>query len=153
MRKSELIVAGVCIGLGLGIFSGGYLLGFGGLHSPGAGFFPFFIGTAIIILSFLHIINHALLSKGNKESVISWPDKKGFVQVGKVFLSLVIYALCLEHLGFLLCTFLIMLYLLKFIGRKQWFASIFVSISIAFSSYFIFDTLLRLGLPRGFLPF
>ena len=151
MKKSEVMVAVVCIGIGMGISYGGYLLDLGGLHTPGAGFFPFFIGTAIIILSFLHIINQFFLTKPSKENVFSWPGKKGIIQVSKVFLSLVIYALCLEYLGFLLCTFLIMFYLLKFIGLKKWSYSLIISIIIAFSSFLIFGSLLRLGLPKGFL--
>jgi len=150
MKKSEILVTLSCIGIGIAISYGGYSLGLGGLHTPGAGFFPLLIGFAIIALSLLHVINQLFISKSTDEDVFSWPDKKGMKQVGKVFFSLIGYGICLEYLGFIICTFLIMFYLLKFIGRKKWFYSLLVSLIIAACSFYVFERVLKLGLSRGF---
>jgi len=141
----------ICICIGVSISYGGYSLGLGGLHTPGAGFFPLLIGCAIIGLSLLHITNQLFISRSIEENVFSWPDKKGRKQVGKVFFSLIAYGICFEYLGFIICTFLIMFYLLKFIGRKKWFYSLLVSLIIAVCSFYVFEVVLKLGLSKGFL--
>lgn len=153
MERSEILVSIICICVGVSIIYGSYLLHLGKFYNPGSGLFPFLVGCVIVFLSLLHITVQLLKPKGKEEGAASWPDRKGWKQVGKVFFSLIIYTFCLEHLGFLLCTFLIMIFLLRIIAFRGLIFSIITSLAISVCSYLIFEVWLSMGLPKSFAGF
>lgn len=126
-----------------------YKLGLGTSKNPGPGFFPMVSGITVGLLSFPIFIKAVLTSE--KELILFWPDKKAIKKIILVTLTLVTYAIALEYLGFLLCTFLSMLFLLKVVAAPKWFSAIFFAIITSLSSYVIFEIFLKSQLPRGIL--
>lgn len=67
------------------------------------------------------------------------------------FLSLLIYTLLLNQLGFLLTTFLLLVYLFT-VGRSQRkIMALPMALGTVAIAYLIFDLLLQCQLPRGIL--
>jgi hypothetical protein len=126
-------------------------LGLGTWHKPGAGFVPFWSGVPIGILALLMLIQSIWL---NKASV--WEKAKEKINWRAIGLTLVYflgYVALLEYLGFITDTMLFVGVVLKSVEKKGWFVTIFVSLGMAFASYYVFKVLLQSELPKGFFGF
>ena len=129
-----------------------YKLGLGTLHQPGPGFLFFWTGTLLAILSLVVI----LISFGKPPPSEEKESSLGKWNVSKVVFvlsSLFLYALLIEHLGFLIVTLLLFLFLLGVIEKKRWSYTILVSLVVTAMSYLLFEVGLQSQLPRGILDF
>ena len=71
--------------------------------------------------------------------------------MGVVFASLAFYALALERVGFLVCTLVFFVVLFKTLGRKGWGHAVVGAVIATVLAYLMFDTWLKVNLPRGLL--
>jgi putative tricarboxylic transport membrane protein len=141
-----LLFLAICICIG----SSRYPLG--SWHDPGPGFLPLITG---ILLGGLSIILFIQVQKGDlqrpKES--AYPRhkyKNSIIILGALFG----YAVTLEILGFLLCTFLLLVLLFRgVIETQKWLLTIGESAVVSFSAYVLFDLCLKAQLPKGILGF
>lgn len=80
------------------------------------------------------------------------PSSPGLARVVVAVATLLGYVLLLERLGYLVTTGLVMLLLLRGLGRVGWTATLAVTLVSVVGSYLLFR---RLGvpLPPGLLPF
>jgi hypothetical protein len=65
---------------------------------------------------------------------------------------LVAYAILMDPLGYMISTFLVMFGLFFDWEKKNWFWSLFFSITASLVSYLIFEVWLHCQFPRGMLP-
>ena len=83
-----------------------------------------------------------------------WSDPMRGLQWKKslvVMIALLAYALLLKPAGFLICTTLFMAFLFRVIGHHRWPLVISGALAISIASYTIFEVLLKVQLPKGFL--
>jgi putative tricarboxylic transport membrane protein len=129
-----------------------YRLGLGTLHQPGPGFLFFWTGIVTAILSLIVVLMS--LKKPSPEEAQEPIFGKGRVaKIVLVLLSLFLYALLMERLGFLVVTLLFFLFLLGVIERKRWSFAVLVSLIVTAASYLVFETALQSQLPKGLLEF
>ena len=114
--------------------------------APGAGFFPMWVGIALMILSLPLIFKRDKASKSLKELI---PREKEGLRVILAFVPLVIYTLLLKPLGFIIATFALFLFLLQVFERGRWGVAIIISLAAALGSYWIFVKFFSLMLPEG----
>lgn len=126
-----------------------YRLGIGVFRNPGTGFFPFWAGIVLGILSVLFLIQNFL--KREKEEMAF--QKVDWRKIILVMVSLYIYALVLEKIGFVISSFLLIAALLKLVDNKKWYILILVGGSSALASYAFFELWLRSHLPKGIFGF
>lgn len=115
---------------------------------------PFFLPTmAAIVICGLSI---ALLYQSIKSS----PKIKDFSPKRRMWNRLVwiivwcfIYGAVIEKIGYLLSTGLVTFALLAYFNRKKWVLNIIFSLGTPISIYFLFDTLLKVPLPKGWFGF
>lgn len=114
----------------------------GTLHQPGPGFFPFWGGVVLALLSLVQILKS--LKNGDTLSLsgLKW-SKLLFVT-----LATLAYLLLLETLGFVTLTFLF-LFLLFLMEYRGWVFSAVCALGGAFSFYALFQLWLKTQLPRG----
>jgi putative tricarboxylic transport membrane protein len=118
---------------------------------PGPGFFPFYLALVFTIVSL------ALILRSLRSAASEQPAPQRFAQIGRaekvvaVLLGLLIYAFALEWLGFLLSTFILMIFLFKAIDPLAWPAAIGGSLATALLSYVVFKIWLQIALPVGLL--
>jgi len=129
-----------------------YRLGLGTLHQPGPGFLFFWTGIVTAILSLIVVLMS--LKKPSPEGAQELLLGKGRVaKIVLVLLSLFLYALLMERLGFLTVTLLFFIFLLGVIERKRWSFAVLVSLIVTAASYLVFETALQSQLPKGLLEF
>ena len=131
-----------------------YRLGVGNLHSPQAGFLPFFASIILGILSFLLLLS----TKGKKPKFNEEAEDIAFNRplirkVVYVVISLFLYAIFLDVLGFVLVSMILMAFMLRFVEPQKWHVVTLGAILIPTIAYLAFDFFLKVQLPKGFLGF
>jgi hypothetical protein len=149
MKSLDKISSLCLLFFAIGISIQSYKLSLGTMAEPGPGFFPMGSGITLGALSLL-IFTKAILTSENRPNPF-WPDKKAVRKIILVVLTILLYAISLEYLGFLLCTFLSMLFLLKVIEPQKWFPAIFFAVITSLSSYTVFEIFLKSQLPKGLI--
>ena len=125
-----------------------YHLGLGSLLEPGPGFFFFLTGIVTALLS-LTIILRSLKMRAPEEAEGAAFGKRGLAKIIPVLLSLFLYAMLMERLGFLIVTLLLFVFLLRMIEKKKWWLTVLVSLSVTAISYLIFEVGLQSQPPKG----
>jgi putative tricarboxylic transport membrane protein len=129
-----------------------YRLGLGTLHRPGPGFLFFWAGIALGLMS-LVILIRAWSSKKAGEPEVSIFGRQNLPKILLVLISVFLYAIFMETVGFILITLLLFIFILGMIEKKRWFFTVFVSIVVTVAAYLIFEIWLKSQLPKGFLGF
>ena len=114
----------------------------GTLHQPGPGFFPFWAGVVLALLSLILLFNS--LKNRERFSLSGLKSPKFLLATG----AILAYLLLLETLGFVTITFLF-LFLLFRMEYKGWVFSAVAALVGAGSSYALFQLWLRTQLPAG----
>lgn len=151
MRNSDSWSSLVWLLVGLGFIAGGLRMGIGPLNAPGPGFFPALIGGVFSLLSMALFITTFLAKGQPSEERSFWKEKKSWRKVLLSLLSLVFYLISLDYLGYRITTFLFILFLLKFVGKRRWGSSILIALLVSWASYAVFKTGLGVSLPKGLI--
>lgn len=146
--------------LGFMVFGGIFLIGgihyrLGRFNSPGGGFFPFWFGLILVTLAGAHLMSNWKES-GKKEETF-FDKRSGIKKMIFTFISLLAFTVLLSWLGFIITTFLFMLFLLRFIEPQKWKVVLIGSITTTIIAYAFFVLWLKASLPPGilekFLPY
>jgi putative tricarboxylic transport membrane protein len=139
------------IGVYVGITA--YRLGLGHVHKPGPGFIFFWTALFLIILSSIDLVS-ALGDKSQEKdkekplwSGIQWP------KVLMVLGGLSIYVYIFNTLGFLISTFLLMIFLFKGVEPTKWWVSILGSLIAILITSSVFQLWLKVPFPEGIFGF
>ena len=148
MYKNDRITSIILAVFGLYVASAGYGLGLGTLHKPRAGFLVFWVGMILAGLSVALFVKTFLEARGEGKSLwkgVRW--KPG----ATIVTALILYIVIFKWLGFLLSTFLLLLFL--FIGASpgRWVSAVVFSLVTTVLCYIIFGVLLELQFPAGIL--
>ncbi|HSR10040.1 MAG TPA: tripartite tricarboxylate transporter TctB family protein [Thermodesulfobacteriota bacterium] len=116
---------------------------------PGPFFFP---SVAAVILGGLSI---SLLVSGarQKDSKESGKKKVMMNRVAWIIAWCLIYAVTIERIGYLVSTAVVTFALLWYFNRRSWVFNTAFAVATPVSIFILFDTLLKVSLPRGFLGF
>ena len=118
-------------------------LGVGSFFRPGAGFFPFY---SSVLLGVLSLILGLLTFPSELKKAEPWTDVGDTMSVSLAVLG---YALLLIPLGFLLTTFLFIMFLLLAVERRGWLFSAAAALSISVAFYVVFGIWLKAQFPAG----
>jgi putative tricarboxylic transport membrane protein len=149
MKKNDRYTSLLWTVVGFYIAFEGYRLKLGTLHYPGSGFIIFWAGLAISTLS-LALLAFTFLSREAEEQKNLWKGRNWTNGI-KVMVLLFIYVFVLKWAGFLLSTFLLLLFLLKSMGPQRWRVAFFIAGLAIASCYIIFGVLIDTQLPKGVL--
>jgi putative tricarboxylic transport membrane protein len=122
----------------------------GTFYNPGPGFLFFWCGVTLGTFSII-VLLLALTTKKEEASTEKVFENVNWVKIISVTLSLTIYAIIIERLGFLISTVLFIAFLLHSIGTKKWYVVIFIAFVSTFLTYAIFELWLHTRLPKGIL--
>lgn len=128
-------------------------LSFGSFDRPGPGFLPLLVGLFLGVFSIAAFLR-ATLSRSVQENIPPWYPRQRWKKLIWVLGSLLAYAIFLETLGFLISTFLLLVFLFRYgMEPKRWAVAIGASGLASISTYAVFELWLRTHLPRGLLGF
>jgi hypothetical protein len=118
------------------------VLPIGSLARPGPGYLP--LALAAIMAGLGLII--AWRGGGSRMAEVSWPEAGHAI---KLLGGCAGAALLLEPLGYRLTMFLLVLFFLGAVERRQPFATVATALGLSLGSFWLFANLLRVALPRG----
>lgn len=145
MRKTgDIIVGFVFLAIGIAFTVSSVKLKIGVPTEPQPGFFPFFDGIILVVLSVLFLFQ---VWRGRAG------DSPAFGKVGGpaiVVLALILYVAALETLGYVITTAILSAIVLRVMETKP-MVLVLVSLILAVVSYLLFDRLLGVTLPPGLM--
>jgi putative tricarboxylic transport membrane protein len=136
------------LGIGFYVCIGGCKVGFGTFQEPGAGFIFIFCGSVLIILSVIDLLTIRFKRVEYKRTiwtVLNWQ------KVVLVVAGLSAYVYLFEWLGFVLSTFLLLLFLYRAVEPTKWWTAALWSLITILVSYIIFRIWLGVSFPKGFV--
>ena len=128
-----------------------YRFGLGDWGMPGPGYFPIGAGLLFGIISLS--VMFSALRKVPKEMLRKSPERLQWENIVLIIVGMLLYILCFHKLGFILCTFLLVVFFIRIVSHRRWFSSIIIGLSIVLAFYVFFDILLNAQLPMGILRF
>ena len=124
-------------------------IGLGPADNPGAGFLPFWAG----VLMFFFSCALTLAGRKKKEAYPQLAELwKGWQTPALVVASLILYCILIPMLGYVATTFGLMSVLFAMWRIRLWLTFSGAALA-AVLSFFLFDFLLKVPLPRGILGF
>jgi putative tricarboxylic transport membrane protein len=117
------------------------------IRDPGPGFFPFFLGLTLAILSIIAFI----FPDKQKKMAAFWNDWQKGRGIIVIFAGLIVYLLLVRILGFYIDTFLLMTFLMKTFGEKGIKRPLLISLLTVGVTYLLFHKLLFIPFPQGLL--
>ena len=150
MKKTYIFANLFWTGLAVAVCIESLQLQIGSFHQPGPAFLPF---LAAVLLGILSLISLLQTLKGTLQDDYNAWAKMSFLKLGLVVASLFLYVLLLNTLGFLLDTFILLLFLFRVMEPYRWTKVLFASLLTIGAVYAFFVVLLDSRLPKGFLGF
>jgi hypothetical protein len=115
----------------------------GSLHRPGPAYMPVLLAALLILFG---AAVFGMGSRGRRLVEVGWPEWRHAVAI---FGACAFAAWGLERLGYRITVALVAAFLLLVVERKGWALGLALTVMLAWGSFFVFDTLLRVPLPRG----
>jgi hypothetical protein len=128
------------------VFVGSIHLGLGTTRQPGPGFITF---GASGLLGILSLIGFVRTFTGKRKSGETLFKNILWWRVVLSGLAILAYALVIPALGYLITTFLLMLFLYFMIHEQKWYWVIISSLLSSLGSYYLFSKLLNCQFPDG----
>ncbi len=148
MRRTEIAVASFFLLLGVHVLQQSTTLSYSEKYGPGAGFLPFWLGVAWIVLALIHLSN-ILLQRHLYSGPHPFPSGKAAVRVGVAFTILLTTVWIMGRLGLLIALAVMVLAFLRGIERQRWWTALVAAVSISLAVYLLFGTVLGVPFPRG----
>lgn len=156
MKKRIRLDGLVWLVLGIGLCIGSVRLKLGDFHTPGPGFMPFLSGALLGIFGMILIFPTARSWKAEEakeqKTSVMWNWKK-LTSPFLTLLTLFLYLLFLEPLGFILTTFICLFFLFKLSEPRKWMRPVILSVCTSILSYLVFSVWLQCQFPRGLIKF
>jgi len=154
MKKRDRVSSLFWLGFGLLFAIGGWQQGLIKRGVPGPGFLPLICGVVLIGLALIILIPTLGPEEDEKRESAGqekfFPEKGSGVRLAYTLTALVAYGICLPYGGFLLITFVFMLFMLRLMEPQKWSRAILLSLSTAILAYLLFAAL-EVQLPQGVL--
>ena len=120
---------------------------------PGAGFLPFWLGVLVAVLATILFVSAWRRQGMEKDNAAVLPGKQALFIVASVMVGLAGYILLIEVLGYLVDTFLFVVFLMKVTQREKWWLTLQVAAATTIGLFLVFQVLLRIRLPSNMFGF
>ena len=115
----------------------------GTLHRPGPAYMPVVLALLLILFGLALAV---MASRSGRFAEVGWHEWRHAVAI---FGACAFAAWGLDRLGYRLTTALVLFFLLFVLERRGVIGAVVLTVAIAWGSFFLFDTVLRVPLPRG----
>lgn len=144
MKKINLIVAAICMVLGIGIIAiastyptaADY-----GTGVPGPGLWPTVIAILMMVCAVLLAVKSFKMTPEQDTKVELWNDdtKRVYIVIGILFA----YVAVLEFLGFLIATTILEFVLIQWFAKKKPWITLIISVAVTLVIYLVFQYVLN----------
>lgn len=125
------------------------VLPLGSINSPGPAFMPIALAIVVLISGALLVVvggPKRIESDEPTDDVDAWKEWR---RVAIILATAALATWALERLGYRLTVVAVLLFLVGVVERRNPLAALLFALVIAFSTFYVFDTVLRVQLPRG----
>jgi putative tricarboxylic transport membrane protein len=124
---------------------------YGSDFGPGPGFFSFWLGILLVVLSAVQIV---MTWRRPAETLPAGfiPSREGIKRMLSIIGALVVSLFLMDYLGFSLTMMGFCIFLLRRLGRQSWWLTLLLAVVAGFGTTYLFG-LLQVMLPKGFLGF
>jgi putative tricarboxylic transport membrane protein len=150
MRKAILVTGSFWTALGIAYLLYALRYDLGTPAQPGPGLYPILVGAFLTVVAIGTLLSAAINPPSGH---IHWPKGAERVRLFGIVAVSVFYALALEYVGYLLCGAIVVLVCLQMMGMQSWRLKIGLTLLMTAVSFFLFDKILSVPLPRGLLYF
>jgi putative tricarboxylic transport membrane protein len=153
MKKAEMIAGIVLLVLSGAVIWAATEMPPSATFGPGAGFLPFWLGIVLAILATILIVTAWHRQPTREDGAPVFPGKQALTTIVLVLVGLGVYIELIEVLGYILDTFLFVVYLVKVVEKQKWPLSLAVAVCTAGGLFVIFQLLLQIILPSNMFGF
>ncbi len=115
----------------------------GSLRNPGPAYMPVVLALSALVLGLLIVAGGG---RSEPLAAVGWGEARhALIILGACAFA----ALALERLGYRLTMLLMLAFLVRVVERRGVLAAVAFSAGVAWGSFYLFSTLLRVPLPRG----
>ena len=143
MLTTDRVAGGALVLLALVVFWESRKLPLGSFRNPGPAYMPVALAAALLLFGVLLVI---VGGKAGTLASVGWSEWRHAVAI---FAVCAFAAWALERLGYRPTVTLALAFLLGVVERKGIVLTVAFSLALAIGTFLLFDTLLRVPLPRG----
>lgn len=151
MNAARQATALLTVALGAFLAWQGTRLRIDGDFGPGPGFFPFWIGVALMTLAGLWMAQ-LVFRPADASGAAFLPSRESRGRLAVVFAALIGFMLLLRPVGFDLAMLSLLLVLFFTVDRRFIVAKIVIAFAASFGVHWLFERLLSVPLPYASLP-
>lgn len=119
---------------------------------PGPGFFPFWLGVLMAVLSIIWFVQSSRGPAGPLEPGFI-PGRQGVIRIVCIVLAMALFGIVVDYLGFRLTMLAFMVFLLTALGRQKPLVTATMAIVASFGVYYAFTQGLDVQLPASSIEF
>ena len=116
---------------------------------PGAGFLPFWLGVLLAVLATILFVSAWRSPAAVQDSTPVFPGKQALFAIAAVLAGLAGYILLIDVLGYLVDTFLFIVFLMKVVEHEKWPLTLMVAVITTAALFITFQFLLQITLPSN----
>ena len=151
MKKADRIFGVIGLGLSLWFYLESTKFHYMTEFTPGPGFFPFWVGVILAILSCWLLFDTFRRKPSEADAMRILPEKHALYRVTFIFLMLFGVRMLMPYLGFPVTVCLFVAGILFSLERYGIVKSIGYGIAYAAVTWVIFEHFMEMGFPKGFL--
>ncbi len=151
MRRADRIFGVIGLGLSLWCYLESTKFHYKTEFTPGPGFMPFWVGVTLAILSCYLIYDSVRREPNKQDEKRILPEKHALTRVGTIMLLLFGVKFSMNILGFPLTLAVFTAVILSILEKYSLLKSVGYGIAYAAVTWFIFEYILAMGFPKGFL--
>jgi len=151
MKKADRVFGIIGLGLSLWCYLESTKFHYMAQFTPGPGFMPFWVGVALAVLSTCLLLDTFKRKPSKLDDKKILPESHALTRVATILLLLFGVRFSMNILGFPLTLALFTAAILSILERYNLFKSIGIGIAYAAVTWFVFEYILAMGFPKGFL--
>lgn len=153
MKKAEMITGVVLLVLSGLVIWGALEMPPSATFGPGAGFLPFWLGVLLAVLATILFVSAWRSQATEKDSEPVFPGKQALFAIAAVLGGLAGYILLIDVLGYIVDTFLFVVFLVKVVEREPWPLTLKLAVVTTAGLFITFHILLKITLPSNMFGF
>jgi len=147
MMTTDRVSASVLILFSLLVIWESRVLPLGTFHRPGPGYMPVLLAALLLIFGVVLLLT---AGRAPRFSTLGWSEWRHALAI---LFTCAFTVFAMERLGYRLTVLLALVFLVKVVEQRGWILSLTFALCMAFGSFFLFYTMLRVPLPLGPLGF
>ena len=140
MKLLNLMGGLVPLAIGLCAIVGSVQLNIGKLNDPGAGMWPLILAVVLTVSSIILLLTDS--KKDYREKFVSQSRNVLYAVI-----AIVLFILLFVRVGVEICSFILLIYFIRFIGNESWKMTIGCAIGVTVMVSVVFVLMLKIPLP------